>query len=150
MNTNSNNKQNRRTFLNWILGIGSTGLMASIIYPLIRYIIPPETREPDVSSVSLGKIEDYKPNSSKIFKFGQKTGLLLRLKNGDFRAFSATCTHLDCTVQYRKDLKLIWCACHNGKYDLNGNNIGGPPPKPLEEFKVVTKGDEIFVKKEEA
>ena len=148
MNKSVEKKNSRRSFLNKIIGVGSTGLFAAIIYPLLRYIIPPERREPDVSTVSLGKVDQYDKNSGTLFKFGQKPGLLLRLKNGEFRAFSATCTHLDCNVQYRKDLKIIWCACHNGKYDLAGNNIAGPPPKPLTQYKVITKGDELFVKKE--
>jgi Rieske Fe-S protein len=50
-------------------------------------------------------------------------------------------------VQYRKDMGLIWCACHNGKYDLNGRNVSGPPPRPLEAYKVLVQGDEVIVTK---
>jgi Rieske Fe-S protein len=57
------------------------------------------------------------------------------------------CTHLQCTVQYRSDTQHIWCACHNGHYDLNGRNIAGPPPKPLEQYLVNIRGDEIVVSK---
>jgi Rieske Fe-S protein len=42
---------------------------------------------------------------------------------------------------------VIWCACHNGKYDLNGHNISGPPPRPLEEYRVIVQKDEIFISK---
>ena len=66
---------------------------------------------------------------------------------GEVLALSATCTHLDCTVQYRKDLGVIWCACHNGKYDFNGRNIAGPPPRPLDEYRVVMQGDEVYISK---
>lgn len=41
----------------------------------------------------------------------------------------------------------IWCACHNGVYDLNGKNISCPPPRPLEPFKVNVRGDQIVVMK---
>jgi len=61
------------------------------------------------------------------------------------KAFSAVCTHLGCTVQYRKDFQHIWCACHNGHFDLNGRNIAGPPPTPLEEYQVVARADSVFV-----
>jgi Rieske Fe-S protein len=54
---------------------------------------------------------------------------------------------LQCTVQYRDDLHHVWCACHNGHYDLNGKNISGPPPRPLEQYAVNVRGDEIFVSK---
>jgi Rieske Fe-S protein len=138
----------RRDFLNTLLGVGLTGWVIAILYPVLKYIIPPISREPDVKSIMVGKVADFKPLSGTIFKFGNKPGLLVRQANGDFKAFSATCSHLDCTVQYKEDMKVIWCACHNGKYDLNGNNISGPPPKPLEEFLVLIKGNEVYVKKE--
>jgi Rieske Fe-S protein len=48
-------------------------------------------------------------------------------------------------VQYRGDLKQIWCACHNGLYDLHGRNVSGPPPRPLDEYSVNVINDEILV-----
>jgi Rieske Fe-S protein len=59
----------------------------------------------------------------------------------------ATCTHLACTVQYREDIGHIWCACHNGHFDLNGLNISGPPPRPLDQFVVNETADQIVVSK---
>lgn len=144
------NTKSRRDFLNWVLGIGFIGWISAIIYPILKYIVPPKKHEADVESISVGKVEDFKKFSGKVFKFGNKPGILVRLENGDFKAFSAVCTHLSCTVQFRPDLKLIWCACHNGQYDLSGKNIAGPPPKPLQEFEVIVKAGEVFVKKGKA
>jgi cytochrome b6-f complex iron-sulfur subunit len=90
-------------------------------------------------------VGDLKANSSKIFRFGNRPALLLLTAEGEYRALSATCTHLSCTVQYRSDLREIWCACHNGMYDLNGRNISGPPPRPLEVFQVHVRGEEVVV-----
>jgi Rieske Fe-S protein len=50
-------------------------------------------------------------------------------------------------VQYRDDLQHVWCACHNGHYNLAGKNISGPPPRPLELFETQVRGDEIFVRR---
>ena len=135
----------RRGFLNIFLGTGTVATLAAILYPIIRFMVPPKVVESSTSSVVAGKVAELKPNQGKIFKFGTKPGLLIETPNGEYRAFSAICTHLDCTVQYRQDEKLIWCACHNGRYDLTGKNISGPPPRPLEEFKVNVRGDEIIV-----
>jgi Rieske Fe-S protein len=55
------------------------------------------------------------------------------------------CTDLNCTVQYREDLHQIWCACHNGLYDLAGRNVSGPPPRPLESFEVHVQGEDVVV-----
>jgi cytochrome b6-f complex iron-sulfur subunit len=135
----------RRNVLNYLLGTSTVATLAAILYPVIRFMVPPRIVESSASSVVAAKVNEIKPNEGKIFKFGSKPGILIQTAAGDYRAFSAICTHLDCTVQYRPDERLIWCACHNGRYDLTGKNISGPPPRPLEEFKVNVRGDEIIV-----
>jgi Rieske Fe-S protein len=97
--------------------------------------------------VKVGKLSEMENESAQIIRFGNKPVSVVRTTSGDVHAFNATCTHLDCTVQFKKELGVIWCACHNGKYDLNGRNISGPPPKPLETYRVVIKNEEIFVSK---
>jgi Rieske Fe-S protein len=128
-----------------MLGTSVGATVAAIIYPIIQFLIPPDIAEAQENSVTAGTMSELKPNTGKIFKFGSKPGLLIRTASGDLRAFNATCTHLNCTVQYRDDLQHIWCACHNGHYDLNGNNVSGPPPRPLEQYSVNTKGDDVIV-----
>jgi Rieske Fe-S protein len=95
--------------------------------------------------VVAGQAVQVKPNSGMVFKFGSKPGLLIRTPDGELRAFSAVCTHLDCTVQYKSDTSQIWCACHNGFYDLSGNVVSGPPPRPLESLVVNQRGDDVVV-----
>ena len=139
--------QSKRDFLQWILSGGILAFLLAVLYPIFAYIVPPKQAEVEVTSVKAGKLSEMEKESGKIIKFGTKPVLLIRTANDQVRAFSATCTHLDCTVQFRKDFGMIWCACHNGKYDLNGRNISGPPPRPLDEFRVVVQGDEILISK---
>jgi len=138
----------RRRILDWLLGTAVGGVVVSALYPVFRYVLPPRVAEPQTNSVLAGKVSELTPNSGKIFRFGSKPGILIRTATGEIRAFSAICTHLNCTVQYRDDFEHIWCACHNGHYDLNGVNISGPPPRPLPSYRVDIKGDEIWVTKE--
>src|SRR5678815_3433318 len=135
----------RRGFLDYLLGTSALATLAAILYPIIRFMAPPQVVEAMQSSVVAAKLSDLPPNSGKIFKFGSKPGLIVRTASGELKAFSAVCTHLDCIVQYRPDTKQIWCACHNGQYNLNGENIGGPPPRPLEAYPVNKRGDDIVV-----
>lgn len=136
----------RRGFVDWILGTSVAGFAAAVVYPVVRYIFPPASGESVVNSVTLPfGASDLGPNSGQIFKFGNRPGIIVRTPTGDLRAFSARCTHLDCTVQFRDDLNVIWCACHNGQFDLNGRVIAGPPPEPLETFEVRLRGDQIVV-----
>jgi Rieske Fe-S protein len=137
----------RRGFITALLGGGFIASAVAFLYPVLRYLTPPKTADMGSDSVLAGKVGELKPNSGKIFRFGSRPGLLIRTVDGDYRAMSATCTHLACTVQYREDLREVWCACHNGKYNLSGRNISGPPPRPLEAFDVQVRGDEIFVRR---
>ena len=137
----------RRSFLEYLLGLGFVGTIVSAVYPMVQFLIPPRVAEAVQSNVVAGKAGELKPNSAKIFQFGSKPGILVCTEGGDYKAFSATCTHLDCTVQYDPQLHIIWCACHNGQYDLNGKNIGGPPPRPLSEYAVHLRDEEIVVER---
>jgi len=142
-----NDQISRRTLLNRLLGGGTVAMLAAIFYPIIRFIIPPEIPEASTNRVVASKLSELPANSGKIFRFGDKPGIVVHTADGQFKAFSAICTHLDCTVQYRQDLKHIWCACHNGHYDLNGKNIAGPPPRPLDEYQVFLRGEDVVVSK---
>jgi Rieske Fe-S protein len=138
----------RRNLLNWFLSTTAGAFLVSVIYPLSRYLIPPEVEESTASTVTLAiKPNDVKANSGQIFRFGSQAGILIKDSNGELKAFSAVCTHLACIVQYRSDISHVWCACHNGHFDLNGRNVEGPPPKPLEQFVVNVRADQIVVSK---
>lgn len=146
--TFSTHDSSRRKFLNWFLGSTAGAFCLSVLYPLSRYLIPPKVQESTARTVTLAiKPQEVKPNSGQIFRFGSQPGILVNTPSGELKAFSAACTHLACIVQYRSDVNHIWCACHNGHFDLNGKNIEGPPPKPLEEFNVNVRGDQIVVSK---
>lgn len=127
------------------MAVGVAALGAAIAYPLISYLIPPKVKEVARTSVVAGKADELAVNSGKIFLFANRPAIAIRTPEGEVRAFSAVCTHLACTVQYRADLKHIWCACHNGHYDLHGQVLSGPPPRPLEEYKVTVKDDDVIV-----
>ncbi|MDO8525746.1 MAG: Rieske 2Fe-2S domain-containing protein [Candidatus Omnitrophota bacterium] len=140
-------KITRRQFINYILGGSLLGLAASAAYSIFRYITPPEGSETAVLSVVAGKSGELTLNSGKIFRFGVTPGLLINTAKGELLAFNAVCTHLNCTVQYDPQAICIWCPCHNGRFDLNGKVISGPPPRPLEKYLVNIRGDDIVVSK---
>jgi cytochrome b6-f complex iron-sulfur subunit len=139
----------RRRLVSILLGTGLLASAASFLYPIFSYLVPPKLPDLGGDAVLAARVSELKPNTAKTFRFGTRPGLLIKTASGEYRAMSATCTHLGCTVQYRPDLREIWCACHNGMYDLNGRNISGPPPRPLEAFEVQVRGDQIFVRRKQ-
>ena len=143
--TMAEHPRGRRSVLNWLLGLWGGGVLGSTFYPVMRYLAPPDIPEAATLSVSAGSAQGLAPNSGRVVPFGARPAIVVRTPAGDLRAFSATCTHLDCTVQYRPDLQRIWCACHNGEYDLNGRNVAGPPPRPLDQYDVNVAGDDVTI-----
>jgi Rieske Fe-S protein len=140
--------QTRRKLLNWFLGSTAGAFILSVLYPISRYLIPPAAEESTARTVTLPvKPQEVKINSGQIFRFGSQPAILVKTSTGELKGFSAACTHLACIVQYRSDISHIWCACHNGHFDLTGKNIQGPPPRPLEEYAVNIRGDQIVVSK---
>ena len=135
----------RRSFVQWILGGGFSASILSFLYPTIRFMKPPQVAEASVNEAPAGKVGDLKPNTAKIVKFGTRPVLLLRVSETEWKACSAVCTHLNCTVQFNETKRLIWCACHNGYYDINGHVVSGPPPKPLEEYVVHLRAEEVII-----
>jgi len=144
-NSKQGGGQDRRTAISWMLGGGVAASLVSFGYPVARFVNPPQVAEASVNEVIAGKVQDLKPNSGKIVKFGNKPALLVRVNDTEWKAFSAVCTHLNCTVQYSEARREIWCACHNGTYDLDGRVSSGPPPKPLDELAVKIRGDEVVI-----
>lgn len=145
MDVGTANDVSRRRLLDAVLSGGILAFLGSVVYPVVRYLSPPKVHEAVATSVVAATVPELKPNSGKIFRFGSRPGILIRLPSGEFRAFSAVCTHLQCTVQYRSDMERIWCPCHNGQYDLAGKNVAGPPPSPLEAYDVMLKGQDVVV-----
>ncbi len=137
----------RRRFVELILGTGLIASAVSFVYPILKYLIPPKLPDFGNEAVLAARVSEIKPNQGKIFRFGNRPGLLIESAAGEYCAMSAVCTHLGCTVQYRSDISQVWCPCHNGMYDIHGRNISGPPPRPLEALDVQVRGDEIFVRR---
>ena len=94
---------------------GLAGLAGAIGYPILMYLVPPARGEPGARSVTLDPNDpEHVDPETRVFAFGNQPGILVKGPGGKWRAFSATCTHLSCTVRYKSDTNQIWCPCHNG------------------------------------
>lgn len=139
----------RRQFLNGLLGGWLTALVGSFLYPIIKFVFPPY-KEPDKVVLALSDFKNLASNSVGNFPWGNRPGLLKKRDDGLLQAFVGVCTHLDCNVTYLPEQRKFFCACHDGWYDENGINIGGPPPRPLHRLIVILEGEDLIIKREGA
>ena len=137
----------RRDVLDAAIVGGFVALGGSALYPIARFISAPPPQEAGVLEVVAAKTSEVAQGTAIAFRFGDKPALLVRDDGGQLHAFIAICTHLECVVQFRKDMGHIWCACHNGQFDLTGRNIAGPPPRPLTPLIVEVRGEDVVVRR---
>ncbi len=91
-------------------------------------------------------LEELPVNATRRFKdLRGKDLVLVRTGENEVKAMSTVCTHLGCTVHWEKDKQEFYCPCHAGRFDKDGNVIAGPPPAPLDTYKVEIQDDNIFI-----
>lgn len=144
-------KLGRARFVRTAMGCVALCWGTMTLYPIYRYLSPKPGQVDDkaqVTSIEVCALTDLPAGAGKNFRFGSSPALVIHTDDGQLHAFNAVCTHLGCTVQYREDMKRIYCACHGGQYDPDtGKNVAGPPPKPLTALKVEVVSGKVVVSK---
>lgn len=117
------------------LGVG--GLFAS----------PPAVRRGEnVDELEVATMEELLRRGFKTFRFGNEPGIVV-LSAGKLHALSLVCTHLGCLVAWNAQRRQLVCPCHRAAFDLGGNVLEGPPPRPLPSFQVSTQEDRVLVRR---
>jgi len=130
----------RRRWIDALLGGSLVAWAAAVIYPILKYLTPPkDAGGPNKVTLTDAQKQELANKGSLITRIGTDRVIVLKKKDEKLGAFSAKCTHEGCTVQFVPADALIWCACHNGKFALDGRVISGPPPRPLAAY--VVDGD---------
>ena len=140
----------RRKFLNTLFGGSLIALLSGTLFSLFKFAFPTLGKEPDFIVLDKNEFAAIPPNSAKAFAWGGVLGLFLKRADGTMAAFRGVCTHMDCNVDYRPQEQKFYCACHQGWFNDRGINIEGPPPKPLEHFEILEKGEKIIIARKEA
>jgi len=135
----TNDKTTRRFFMA-AAGAAGVAYTAALAYPIYRYLASPAEMAMEATAVTEVTLKDAQKlplGSVLMFKFGTAPAMLIHHEDSRWIALTAVCTHLGCTVQYEPQADRIHCACHGGVYNAyTGDNVSGPPPKPLKLFKV--------------
>jgi cytochrome b6-f complex iron-sulfur subunit len=136
MNTNEtvNKKSISRRRLIGYAWIGAAAVVVGeLIFGTLAFLWP-RRRGPKVEAVFIaGKVTDFKVG--EVTPFRKERAFILRT-DGGFLAISAICTHLHCIVNWNEVLKKFECPCHGAKFNQNGEVLEGPPPRPLDLYKL--------------
>jgi cytochrome b6-f complex iron-sulfur subunit len=89
-----------------------------------------------------GKVTDFK--EGEVIPFRKERTFILRTQGG-FLAMSAICTHLRCVVNWNERLKKFECPCHGAQFNQNGEVLEGPPPRPLDLYKLQIVAGNVVV-----
>ena len=133
----------RRSFLKALLAFLGATSVVSFAYPLSRYLAPPASTE-HAKTLVIAK-RDIPLGDAKEIVFNGVPAVVLNRAGKGLIAVSRVCTHLGCLVQYDKENKRLLCPCHAGVYDLEGNIVSGPPPKPLQKLPLRVEGETIVI-----
>lgn len=137
---------NRRGFFRKL--IMSVGLVASYgtgaVYA-IQFLLP-KKQKAKFRKLLIASLDDLPTNGSKTFKDLSGREIVLVNTDQGLKAISTTCTHLGCKAYWEPDNDRFFCPCHDGVFDVNGNVVSGPPPRPLDSYQVeVDENDNVFV-----
>ena len=137
----------RRGFLKYgLLGFSGLATAVGVLTPIIAYLWPPKVGASGGSTrVTVASTADLPPGQGQVFSVANKPVIVIHTLDNDYVAFSATCTHLGCIVFWNVERQVIACPCHEAYFNTAGAVISGPPPAPLETYRVQVEGDKIIV-----
>ena len=136
----------RRGFLGrlWLL-LGGVAL-AETVWVASEFLKPRRRRKNDADDggvIVAGPVDRFEPGSVTAFQQGRF--YLARLQDGGFLALSRECTHLGCTVPWVADEDRFVCPCHASTFDIRGDVLSPPAPRPLDLFPVRIENDIVKV-----
>jgi len=143
--SHSSSRLNRREFALIVSSVVGSIMGAMLGLPIIGYFVGPSLKASAAEgTVSLGPLENYPVGEPKLFTFTrtQKNGwetssksygvFVLRDDESNVTVYSNVCTHLGCRVNWDSDQELYACPCHEARFDIHGDVLFGPPPRPMD------------------
>jgi cytochrome b6-f complex iron-sulfur subunit len=111
-----------------------------------NFLLPPGAFGDDAGGEGVRlALSDVPVGTAKMFRFQGKPSVAIRINEKTVRALSAVCTHLGCLVKWDQTKQQLVCPCHVAAFDVNGNVVGGPAPKPLQSLSVKIAQGEIII-----
>ncbi len=141
-------KQSRREFLTKFGVFGALLIGITAFAKNLYLFFTPNKKGKNYHKYLVGKVDDIPVGKAKEIMIQKKPVFVIHLEDG-FKVYSGICTHLGCIIKWEENKNRFYCPCHKGIFDKAGKVIGGPPPRPLDEFTVEMDGNLVFVQVED-
>ncbi|GAC1479830.1 MAG: menaquinol-cytochrome c reductase iron-sulfur subunit [Candidatus Dormibacteria bacterium] len=140
-----------------ILGTQLSGAIVGLALgiPIVGFLLSPLFRRQPYVERMVGDIANVPEGEPTKFEvaFPQNAWPVPEVKaavyvvkvNGKTKVLSNVCSHMECPVRWETELRQFLCPCHGGLYDITGQNVGGPPPKPLPEYVHRLDGTTLYI-----
>jgi len=148
----------RREFVAIVTAAAGTFMGAVIGIPAIGFMIAPALQKVSADVwIPAGPITNYPVGVPTLFNFNrtkvngwEKTvnsyGVyIVQHEDGSIKALSNKCTHLSCRVNWKQEATAYICPCHDAFFDINGQIIKGPQPRPLDTYETKIENDILFI-----
>ncbi len=137
----------RRGFFKYtLLGFSGLATALGVLTPVIAYLWPPEKGGgASEGRVAVASTVDLPPGQGAVYSVINKPVIVIHTPDDEYVALSATCPHLGCILFWDVQRQVIACPCHEAYFNTTGAVISGPPPAPLEPYRIQVEGDKIYV-----
>jgi cytochrome b6-f complex iron-sulfur subunit len=139
-------RQPRRQILGWLAkgflslwGLGFLWVTTSFLKP------PKSSRSLTQRVISLGPEESLPVGQAMMVRHGRDPIFVIRKDDSTLVGISGVCTHMRCVLNWDRDQRLLACPCHNGSFDLSGNVLSGPSPRPLTRYRVEARVGQMYL-----
>jgi cytochrome b6-f complex iron-sulfur subunit len=133
----------RRAFLNWAWAASLVGLFGQAGGALLGFLKPRIEAGAFGGKMIAGQVDEFEPGTVNHIQSGRF--FLSRLDDGGFLALWHRCTHLGCTVPWREEEGRFNCPCHSSIFNVVGEVISGPAPRPMDIFPIEMSDGQLLV-----
>lgn len=148
---------NRRSFLGWAIGALGASIAAVLGGAGAGYFLSPVFKKKDEDWVDIGPAKDVAPGVPTKIEFvvrkrdawvtteARASAWVLTSNGREFVVYDPRCTHLGCPYRWDDQKKQFLCPCHSAVFDVDGQVVKGPPPRPLDRYAVKVAGGRLMI-----
>src|ERR1700694_4976717 len=157
--TGEPSRQNRRSFLGALLGVGAVFIGALLSVPLIRFaLFPLIRRTTELKGSAVGALSDFASSTEPVMRtiqieqvdgwrkaVSEKAVYVTKDSKGQLRVLTSICPHLGCTVPWNKEKKEFICPCHGGTFAPDGSRVSGPSLRGMDTLETSIENRQLLV-----